>query len=89
MPPGCGKVPVSQNEKKFAGNFAIRRGVILLQFLFPTHGGVAERLIAPVLKTGVRDERTGGSNPSSSATHLFYLLPSKSKILVNFEMPGI
>ena len=31
------------------------------------HGGVAERLIAPVLKTGIRDERIGGSNPSSSA----------------------
>jgi hypothetical protein len=31
------------------------------------YGGVAERLIAPVLKTGIRDERIGGSNPSSSA----------------------
>ena len=30
------------------------------------HGGVAERLNAPVLKTGV-PKGTGGSNPSSSA----------------------
>ena len=31
-------------------------------------GGVAERLNAPVLKTGMGDEPIGGSNPSSSAS---------------------
>ncbi len=47
------------------------------KYLCPAkYGGVAERLNAPVLKTDVRDERTGGSNPSSSATQ-------KSKSLVN------
>lgn len=32
---------------------------------------MAERLIAAVLKTAVRDERTGGSNPSPSALARF------------------
>ena len=40
-------------------------------------GGVAERLKAPVLKTGVR-QRTVGSNPSSSAKFASANLPSSS-----------
>ena len=47
-------------------------GFFKKKYLCPAkYGGVAERLIAPVLKTDVRDERTGGSNPSSSAEYLY------------------
>ena len=35
-----------------------------------SHGGVAERSNAPVLKTGVRQPRTAGSNPAPSAVVL-------------------
>lgn len=53
--------------------------------IYMLKGGVAERLIAAVLKTAERDERSGGSNPSSSAkafeaepprVRLFYWRPS-------------
>jgi hypothetical protein len=63
---GCGKVSFRRRKKK-PGEFLNPEWCYTFANPKRANGGVAERFIAPVLKTDVRDERTGGSNPSPSA----------------------
>ena len=62
----------SQENEKFPLRIPLAQtalGGIIVALVTPIHGGVAERLNAPVLKTG-NGKPFVGSNPTPSATHI-------------------